>query len=191
MRFIADGVAVTFHYPDLMRITGARAPSAGSTAQGSARCAPNCVRRRLGALIGRSLATLADVLRLGRVHGGALNVELKNLPGQPGFDATGAAAARLAALLRAARIVPGRLTVQSFWAPDLEQLGRLLPQARASLLVAPGGEADGIERALMARRRCRRAGRGRCPPDAVRHARDCGLGVMAYTLNEPAAVRDA
>jgi glycerophosphoryl diester phosphodiesterase len=193
VRFIADGVAVAFHDPDLMRVTGSSGAIHELDSAGYRALRTDILgagRRLARAASPLPLATLGDVLRLARRHGGALNVELKNLPGQPGFHATGAAAQRLAALLRGARIVPGRLTVQSFWAPDLAQLGRLLPEARASLLVAPGGEADGIERALTAG-----ADAVGLPwpvsAGAVRHARDCDLGVMAYTLNEPAAVRDA
>ena len=43
------------------------------------------------------------------------------------------------------------MTVQTFWAPDLAVFGRLLPHARRSLLVEPGDEDEGIERALMAK----------------------------------------
>jgi glycerophosphoryl diester phosphodiesterase len=183
VRFTADGVAVVFHDHDLRRMTGARGQI-----------------HRLDVVAFRALrtdtaapvpfATLDDVVRLARRLGGALNVELKNLPGQPGFDPTPATAERLAGVLRAARIAPRRLTVQSFWAPDLAVLSRLLPEVQRSLLVAARAEAGATERALM-------AGAGAvglawpAPPDTVRRAHDHGLRVMAYTLNEPAAVRAA
>ena len=69
-------------------------------------------------------------------------------------------------------------------------LSRLLPLVRRSLLVAPGTTTDGIERALL-------AGAGAvglawpASSHAVRRTHGHGLRVMAYTLNEPAAVRDA
>jgi glycerophosphoryl diester phosphodiesterase len=68
--------------------------------------------------------------------------------------------------------------------------GRLLPDVPRSLLVEAGDEADAPERALM-------AGAGAvglawpASADTVRRAHDHGLRVMAYTLNEPGAVRGA
>lgn len=117
-------------------------------------------------------------------------MELKNLPGQPGFDPTEATAERLAAVLRGSRVATQRLTIQSFGAPDLAVLGRLWPSVGRSLLVEPGAEAEGIERALMMR--VQAVGLAwPVSPDAVRRAHDQGLRVMAYILNDPAAIRDA
>ena len=193
VRFTADGVAVVFHDPDLTRMTGAR----GHLHELDAAAFKALRTDILGA--GRRLAlaaepvpfaTLEEVLRLARRHRGTLNVELKNLPGEPWFDATDTTAERLATLLRGSRIAAHRLTVQTFGDPDLAVLGRLLPGVRRSLLIEPGGEAHAIERALV-------AGAGAVglawpvSPDTVRRAHDHGLRVMAYTLNEPAAIRDA
>jgi glycerophosphoryl diester phosphodiesterase len=184
VRFTADGVAVVFHDPDLARMTGAA---------GALHALDLAAFRALRTSVPTTrepLATLDEVLRLARRHRAGLNVELKNLPGQPGFDATEATAERLAALLRGSRIPAHRLTVQTFWAPDLAVFGRLLPEVRRSLLVERGGEAGGIEQALMAR-----AGAvGLAWPvaaETVRRAHDHRLSVMAYTVNEPADVRAA
>ena len=193
VRFTADGVAVVFHDPDLRRMTGrrGRVHELDAVAFRALRTdilgAGPCLEPAATPV---PLATLDEVLRLARHHRAGLNVELKNLPGEPGFDATEATAERLAAVLRGARIPPDRLTVQTFWAPDLAVFSRLLPEVRRSLLVEPGAEAHVIERALM-------AGAGAVglawpvSPRAVRHAHDHGLAVMGYTINEPAAVRDA
>jgi glycerophosphoryl diester phosphodiesterase len=185
VRFTADGVAVVFHDPDLTRMTGAR----GHVHELDA-AAFGALRTRVLGAAPVPLATLDEVLRLARRHRAALNVELKNLPGQPGFDATEATAERLAGILRGSWIATDRLMVQTFWAPDLAVFGRLLPEVRRSLLVEPGGEAHGIERALTARADA--VGLA-WPVSAatVRRAHDHRLCVMAYTLNEPAAVRDA
>jgi glycerophosphoryl diester phosphodiesterase len=193
VRFTADGVAVVFHDPDLRRITGTRGwlHELDAAAFRALRTDILGAGRRLAlAPAPVPAATLEDVLRLARRHRAGLNVELKNLPEEPGFDATEATAERLAAILRDARIAPRRLTVQTFWAPDLAVLSRLLPLVRRSLLLARGDTTDGVERALL-------AGAGAvglawpASPDAIRRAHDHGLRVMAYTLNEPAAVRDA
>lgn len=193
VRFTTDGVAVVFHDPDLTRMTGRRGRlhELDVAAFRTLRTDILGAGRRLAlAPAPVPLATLDEVLRLARRARAGLNVELKNLPGQPGFDATEATAERLAAVLRGARIAPHRLTLQTFWAPDLVVFARLLPQARRSLLVEPGGEGDAVERALMAGARA--VGLPwPASPEAVRRAHDHGLRVMAYTLNEPAAVRDA
>jgi glycerophosphoryl diester phosphodiesterase len=193
VRFTADGVAVAFHDPDLLRMTGRRGRLDELDADGFRALRTEILgagRRLALAEAPVPFATLDEVLRLARRHRAALNVELKNLPGQPGFDPTEATAERLVAILRGSRIPPHRLTVQTFWAPDLAVMGRLWPRVRRSLLLEPGAEADGIERALM-------AGAGAvgltwpASPDAVRRAHDHDLRVMTYTLNERAAVRDA
>ena len=193
VRFTADGVAVVFHDPDLTRMTGARGQlhELDAAAFEALRTDILGTGRRL-ALASEPVpfATLEEVLRLARHHRGDLNVELKNLPGEPWFDATEATAERLATILRGSRIAPQRLTVQTFWDPDLAVFRRLLPGVRRSLLVEPGAEAHGAERALL-------AGAGAVglawpvSPGTVRRAHDRGVRVMAYTLNEPAAIRDA
>jgi glycerophosphoryl diester phosphodiesterase len=193
VRFTADGVAVVFHDRDLRRMTGApgQLHELDAAAFGALRTDILGAGRRLApGAAPVPLATLEAVLRLARRHRAGLNVELKNLPGEPGFDATEATAERLAALLRGSRIDPARLTVQTFWAPDLAVLGRVLPAVRRSLLVEPGAEAHGVERALLAGADAVGL-RWPASPDTVRRAHEHGLRVMAYTLNEPAAVRDA
>jgi glycerophosphoryl diester phosphodiesterase len=193
VRFTADGVPVVFHDPDLRRMTGTRGQvhELDAAAFRALRTDLLGTGRRLAlADAPAPLATLEEVLRLARRRRAALNVELKNLPGERGFDPTEGTAERLAAVLRAARIPSRRLTVQTFWAPDLAVLGRLLPDVRRSLLIEAGGEADAPERALA-------AGAGAvglgwpASPDTVRRAHHHGLRAMAYTLNEPAAVLDA
>jgi glycerophosphoryl diester phosphodiesterase len=193
VRFTADGVAVVFHDPELMRMTGTpgRVHELGAAAFMALRTDILGIGRQLAkAAAPVPFATLEEVLRLARRKRAGLNIELKNLPAQPGFDATDATAERLAHILRGARIDPDRLTVQTSWAADLAVVGRLLPEVRRSLLVEPGSEPGAAERAL-------RAGAGAlglawpASADTVRRAQDEGLRVMAYTLNEPAWVREA
>jgi glycerophosphoryl diester phosphodiesterase len=123
------------------------------------------------------------VLRLARRGRAHLDVELKNLPGEPAFDASPRTADRLADHLLASGIPAHRLTVQSFWAEDLVVLGRRLPGVRRSLLV-PAGAADvGIEVALAARTEA--VGLAwPAEPEAVRAAQARGLWVMTHTVND-------
>lgn len=193
VRFTADGVAVVFHDPDFRRMTGTRGRVHELDAAAFSALRTDILGtgpRLAPAAAPVPLATLDEVLRLSRRHRAGLNVELKNLPGEPGFDATEATAERLAGVLRGSRIAPERLTVQTFWAPDLAVFTRLLPEVRRSLLVEPGGEARGIDWALMAGADALGLA-WPVSPEAVRCAHDHGLAVMGYTLNEPAAVRDA
>ena len=193
VRFTADGVAVVFHDPDLMRMTGMSGQVHELDLAGFRALRTDILgadRRLALAAAPVPLATLAEVLLLARRHRGGLNLELKNLPWQPGFDPTDATAERLAAVLRGSGIAKHQLMVQSFWAPDLAVFGRRFPGVSRSLLIERGADGHGIEPALM-------AGAGAVglawpvAPDTVRRAHDHGLRVMAYTLNDPAAVRAA
>ena len=145
-------------------------------------------RRCLRAVV--RLATLDDVLRFARRSGAHLNVEHKNLPGDPGFDATSRSAEELAARLLRSGIPAHRLTVQSFWPDDMIVLGARLPGVRRSLLVAAdqaqvgieiadvvGADAFGLEWPVA--------------PDVIRAGHECGLYVMAYTINRADDVRAA
>ena len=193
VRFTADGVAVVFHDPDLVRMTGT--PGRLHELEAAAFMALRTDILGTGRQLARAaapvpFATLEEVLALAHRMRAGLNVELKNLPGEPGFDATDATAGRLAAVLRRARIAPERLMLQTFWAPDLAAFRRHLPGVRRSLLVAPGAATDFIERALL-------TGADAvglawpAAPDTVRRAHGHRLRVMVYTPNEASAVRDA
>ena len=91
VRFTADGAAVVFHDPDLRRMSGARGRV--HELDLAAFCALQTdilgAGRRLAlAPAPVPLATLDEVLRLARRSRAGLNVELKNLPWQSGFDPT-------------------------------------------------------------------------------------------------------
>jgi glycerophosphoryl diester phosphodiesterase len=193
VRLTGDGVPVAFHDATLRRVTGrpGRLEELDLPAFRALRADLLGADRHL-ARTERPvpLATLDDVLRFARASRARLNVELKNLPGEPAFDPSGRTAELVAARLRASGIPASRLTVQSFWAGDVTVLSALLPGVRRSLL-APAGQGErGVELAVA-------AGTDAVglawptPPEVVREARDRGLAVMAYTVNEADGVRDA
>jgi glycerophosphoryl diester phosphodiesterase len=125
VRFTADGVPVAFHDATLQRITG----QPGHLHEQDLRAFRTLRADVIGAdrVLARAadpvpLTTLRQVLRFARRSGARLDVELKNLPGDPAFDPTPATAERLVALLRASGIDPRTLIVQSFRADDVAVL---------------------------------------------------------------------
>jgi glycerophosphoryl diester phosphodiesterase len=83
-----------------------------------------------------------------------------------------------------------RLTVQSFWPDDVATLISRLPGVRSSLLVAPGVAEVGVETALA----ISADAVGLAWPvdtEVIRAARERGLFVMTYTVNDAKAIRAA
>ena len=64
--------------------------------------------------------TLVEVLELGDRMGVRVNLEIKNVPGDPDFDITSEYADTVAAAVKASNFPPERLIVQSFWPPNLD-----------------------------------------------------------------------
>ena len=193
VRFTGDGIPVVFHDATLQRLTGVR----GALAD----CDLASFRALRADILGSDrvlaraetpvpLATLGQVLAFARRSGAHLNVELKNLPGEPAFDPTARTAERVARRLLAAGIGAQRLTVQSFWAADVAVLGALLPGVRTSLLVPSAFEETGIESAIV-------VGADAVglawpvAPETIREAQTRGLYVMTYTVNDSDEVRAA
>ena len=94
VRLTSDGVAVAFHDPDVARTTGA---------EGMIHAMKLADIRKLDASAGAgprtTVPTLKEVLDLASGRGGVM-LEIKNIPGEPGFDpvAEGAVEAALEAL---------------------------------------------------------------------------------------------
>ena len=131
---------------------------------------------------------LAEVLRLARNTRARLNVEIKNIPNEPGFDATDAFATTVVETLKAAALPSSQLIVQSFWPPNLEVSERLLPTVPTSLLTlapmndgapafAAGRDYEWISPAAPPSRQ------------AVSGAHELGRQVVPYTPNDPASVK--
>ncbi len=135
---------------------------------------------------------LGDVLdaMVTRFPGCMINIEIKNLPGEPGFDpddGVSIAVAETVAELMAETAPEVGVVVSSFWPPALEVVGRARPEVPTGLLLASRLDtADAVQAAL---------GRG-CSalhptidlvtPELVDGAHAAGLSVAAWTVNDQA-----
>lgn len=193
VRFTADGHPVVFHDATLQRLTGvtgnlADCDLASYRALRADILGSDRVLARAGTPV--PLATLGQVLGFAHRSGAHLDVELKNLPGESGFDPTTRTAERLARALLASGIGARRLTVQSFRVADVAVLRALMPRVRASMLVTADFEETGIESAIVAAADA--VGLAwPVAPELVRDAHQRGLFVMTYTVNDPDGVRAA
>jgi glycerophosphoryl diester phosphodiesterase len=193
VRFTSDGVPVVFHDATLERMTGRRGRIDEITLSEFQVLRADII----GAdpFVAQAdqpvpLATLDEVLRFAARTGAHLDVELKNLPGEPAFDPTARTAEALATRLCTAGMPMHRLTVQSFWPDDVAALISRLPGVRSSLLVAPGVAEVGVETALA----ISADAVGLAWPvdtEVIRAARERGLFVMTYTVNDAKAMRAA
>ena len=64
--------------------------------------------------------TLAEVLDLAERKHATVNLEIKNVPGDPDFDISDEYAVDVATAVKASNFPPERLIVQSFWPPNLD-----------------------------------------------------------------------
>lgn len=81
--------------------------------------------------------TMAQVLTEGKANGWRLMVELKDIPGEANFDATGLNAARVFInLVKSVGFPLDHLIVQSFWPPSLDWIEALLPAVPTTLLTS-------------------------------------------------------
>jgi len=182
-----DGDVIILHDPTLDRTTTGRGPVADAH---RADLATLRLRTRDGAVTEEPVPTLAALLDLLRPHRAELLLEIKTDAGRrpyPGIEA------RVLALLRERDLAP-RTIVMAFEPETLTRIRALDAAVRTALLVGRGDAEAGAPDEL--RHRARAAGathvgidhRALTPP-VVRAARDGGLAVMAWTVNEEVSVR--
>lgn len=124
---------------------------------------------------GHRVCLLDEVL----AGGGSIDLEVKNLPGEPGFHTD----ARLA-LMVASRARPGDIVTSFYW-PDMDRVKRLAPHVETGLLVSAGGS---VEDALA---QCRGGGHrilalaASLVDDRVcAEANSHGIAVICWTVND-------
>jgi glycerophosphoryl diester phosphodiesterase len=192
-----DRVPVVFHDSTLDRTTPCTGRVDALTFAELAGCPVDVVGSPGSAAGGRQMTAserpvpiprLAEVLDLARRTGARLNVEIKNIPTDAGFDPTDAFAGTVVDALAAGGLPSSQLIVQSFWPPNLDVSERRMPTVPTSLLtLAPMN--DGAPAYA--------ASRGyewvspQAPPSrqAVSGAHELGRQVVPYTPDDPAAVR--
>jgi glycerophosphoryl diester phosphodiesterase len=131
---------------------------------------------------------LAEVL--GACDAMLVNVEIKNSPGDPGHDPTGALAAAVAGEIaesgRSASVV-----VSSFDAPTIDAVRSADPGLAVGWLLAPGSDPlDAVAPAVERGYQAIHPFVGRVGPALVAEARSAGLAVHVWTVNAPDALRE-
>lgn len=134
--------------------------------------------------------SLPDVLD-GLPPGLGVDVEVKNLPGEPDYDDGDTIAAQVAPLLQAAaRHRP--LMVSSFNPSTLTALGKVVPDVPRGLLHGPGLRAPAaleLARELDAQVLCTHVDAPHLDRALVESAHRAGLAVLIWTVDDPARAR--
>ncbi len=140
---------------------------------------------------------LAELLAYAEPLGVRLSIEVKDIPGEKGFDPVGVdVATRLVAAIRASGIAPGRLVVQSFFPTPLETVERLAPDLATQFLVSSGtGQTSTQALAYAAARGIEVVAPNDTSPDlspaVVQTAHAAGRRVAVYTPDTRSAQQAA
>jgi glycerophosphoryl diester phosphodiesterase len=119
-------------------------------------------------------------------EGMAINVEIKNWPGDPGYDPTGALARAVAAELVEQNRLEG-VIVSSFDAPTIEAVRAAEPALAIGWLLGRLADLDhALDRALDRRYQAIHPQFSRVGPDFVAQCHDVGLQVNVWTPNQDA-----
>ena len=136
------------------------------------------------------IATIADVLKLAKLTGAEVNLEIKNVPTDPDYDTTPAFANRVMDAVIASRLTRRQLIIQSFIPANLDVARQRLPGVATSLLslqsinegflqLAANNDYDLISPEWPV------------SPEYVSRAHDMALDVAPFTLDVAADVRAA
>lgn len=137
------------------------------------------------------LPRLSEALAFAKETGFAVNLEIKYLPGDPGYvPGDRRFADRVMDVVIAARLDPAKLIVQSFEPNNLEVAKDRLPGVRLSYLTLEPTNESGPQ--FAASRGYEWISPGGVPSAAyVQRSKSLGLKVVPYTLNTATQVQDA
>jgi glycerophosphoryl diester phosphodiesterase len=120
-----------------------------------------------------------------------VNIEIKNLPTEPGFDPEERLALAVGAAV-AERGTPENILVSSFWPPSLDAAIGCNPEIQAGLLAPPWlGAEEALELAIEHGLGALHPEVSLLSPELVIAAHRAGLAVTAWTVNQLPALRSA
>jgi glycerophosphoryl diester phosphodiesterase len=141
VKLTADGVPVVFHDAGLERATDCEGLVVDKTAAELRDCEVDILGttekfEQLGPDDERraEIPRFAQVLKLIRRTGVHANIEIKNQPTDPDFDAGAGFARTVAEAIARSGVPPSNLILQSFWPPNLEAAKPIVPDVDLSLL---------------------------------------------------------
>ena len=120
-----DGVPVIIHDATLDRTTDCTGQVAAKTAAELAAChvdvigVEGTIKDAPGAQV--AIPTLADVLTWAKANGVRLNLEIKNIPTDPDYDATPKYAQTVLNVIDGAGFPKSHILIQSFWPANLDE----------------------------------------------------------------------
>jgi len=172
VRLTADGALAVVHDPEVP----GRGPVAGLVVADLPADVP---------LLAEALAVCGDL---------TVNIEIKNLPTEPGHDPDDAVADAVAALVVELGM-DDQVVISSFWPPSLTAVRRAAPQLATGLLVAPfTGAAAGLSLAGELGVSAIHPHHSLVDPEVVTAAHGAGLAVATWTVDDAetmGAVADA